>query len=105
MMARAVGGGGRGGIEPFIGKHRVLRYAVALVIDQTEPALCKGVALDGGSVVKIGGRVIGLRHAKSIFVHEAEKSLRPGLSALRQDRQHIGRAKVVAPRLSSRPLP
>src|SRR5436190_1850920 len=62
----------RGEVEPFVGQHDVLRYAVAFVIAQTEPTLGKGIALHGGSLVEIGGGVVGLRYTEAVFVHEAQ---------------------------------
>src|ERR1700732_2697354 len=66
VVPLALGSMCRGQIEPFIGKNRVLRYAVALVIDQAEPVLCKGVALNGRPLVEIGGGVVGLRHTEAV---------------------------------------
>src|ERR1700681_5036096 len=64
-------------VKPFIGKNGVWRHAVALVIDQAEPALCKGVTLHGRSLVEIGGRVVGLPHTGALFGHETETPRRP----------------------------
>src|SRR3984893_11271434 len=83
-------------VEPFIGKNGVWRHAVALVIDQAEPALCKGVTLRGRSLVEIGGSVIRLRHTEAIFVHEAEKRLRLGISAQRLGIHLFDSPKVIA---------
>ena len=102
-LARAWGHGPRPGRAIYRKERRVWRHAVALVIAQAEPALCKGVALHGRSLVEIGGGVVGLRHTEAVFVHEAEQRLRPGISAQRLGRQLVDGPNVIAPGIGSSP--
>jgi hypothetical protein len=86
---------GCGEIEPFIGKHWILRYAMALVIDQAESGLRKHIALPGGALIKVGGRIIGLRYAEAVFIQEAQQCLCPGIAAQRQRPQRVDGANIV----------
>src|SRR5882757_10150883 len=69
IVTLALGRMRRRQVEPFICEHDVLWYAVALVVNQAEPALPKRLALHGRSLIEIGGGVVGLWHAEAVFIH------------------------------------
>src|SRR5882672_6019179 len=54
VVTLALGRMRRRQVEPFIREHDVLWYAVALVVNQAEPALPKRLALHGRSLIEIG---------------------------------------------------
>src|SRR5579872_3661800 len=71
-------------------------HAVTLVVHQSEHRLRERVALNGAATIEVEGGVIGLRHAKTVLIHEAYQAKRPRISPL-GERYEIPRgADVIA---------
>src|ERR1700722_8452719 len=74
----------RGKVEPFVGEDEIQRNAVSLVVHQPEHRLRKRISLNGAPGVEIGGGIIVLGFAKTVFIQEAKQAECPGVSALSQ---------------------
>ena len=73
-------------VQPFVGKNRVFRHAVALVVAKAQSALSESIALLGGAQIEIGSDDVILRHAETVFIAKAQPSECTGTAVRNYDR-------------------